>query len=250
MSVWGVEVETKPSCVVPTSDCRAVQGWAFVPQHLHKGESYIDVCVSPGRTCVPLLLEQLSRGAQGYHLWHGSPNCRSLEDGLVLSKALQAFLVPARSPLNVHHWCALERVWDGSKRIRSVVLVCLSNAETPLFLVLCNGLQESDLGISPREKGHGDGSWLLLLMMLQRGGDTGSLTMLSAEACQLLKSASSWPRGLFSIHNGIQKKSMQLDTAVLNHMALYMYNQGYKVPFSLFRGVNWCTESNRITCLF
>lgn len=36
------------------------------------------------------------------------------------------------SPLNAHHWCALERVWNGSKRARSIVLVCLGNAETLL----------------------------------------------------------------------------------------------------------------------
>lgn len=104
--------------------------------------------------------------------------------------------------------------------------MCLSNAETPLFfLVLCSGMQESDSGISAREKSHRDGSCSLLLVMLQRGGDTESLTMLSAEACQLLKSASSWPRGLFSIHNGIQKNFTQLDTIALKHMVLYMYNQ-------------------------
>ncbi|KAJ7415429.1 hypothetical protein BTVI_38112 [Pitangus sulphuratus] len=38
-----------------------------------------------GRTCVPLPLEQLSRGAQGHPFWCRSPNCRSLKDGLVLS---------------------------------------------------------------------------------------------------------------------------------------------------------------------
>lgn len=51
-----------------------------------------------------------------------------------------------------------------------------------------------------REKCHRGGSWSLLLMLLQRGGDTGSFSMLSAETRQLLKSASSWPSGLFSIH--------------------------------------------------
>lgn len=64
--------------------------------------------------------------------------------------------------------------------------MCLSNAETPLFyLVLCSVLQESDSGISAREKGHRDGSGSQLLMMLQRSGDTGSLTMLSVEVGQL-----------------------------------------------------------------
>lgn len=43
----------------------------------------------------------------------------------------------------------------------------------------------------------------------QRGGDTGSLLMLSVETCQILKTADSWPRGLFSIHSGVQKNVMQ-----------------------------------------
>lgn len=95
-----------------------------------------------------------------------------------------------------------------------------------------------------REKRHRGGSWSLLLMMLQRSGDTGSLSMLSAETCQLLKSASSWPRGLFSVH----KKFHAIRYCCPKPHGFIYVLQGYIVRFSLFRGINWCTESSRITC--
>lgn len=49
----------------------------------------------------------------------------------------------------------------------------------------------------------------MLVPKQQRGGDSGSLLMLSVEARQILTTADSWPRGLFSLHSGVQKNVMQ-----------------------------------------
>lgn len=188
---WMLEVETKPLCLVPTPDHGAVQGWAFEHQHCICTRTRPTVrFVCPQAELVSL--SSWSSSAEGHKdliSGMGHPTVDPWKMDWWSGMALKAFL--AMSPLNSHHWCTLERVWNGSERARSVVLVC--NAETPLFfLVLCSELQENASVISAREKGHRGGSWSLLLMVLQRGGDTGSPQnafsrgMSVSEKCQLL----------------------------------------------------------------
>lgn len=83
----------KLSHLLSTSDSRL--SFSTGTLYLQTGESYSGVCISPGRTQIPLFLEQLSRRTQRCHFWHGSPSGASLEDGLVLRWGTAVSLPPS-----------------------------------------------------------------------------------------------------------------------------------------------------------